>query len=143
MVKTTKGTKMKQTQFDRLVIISAERQCFTSHENRHRTINLGECQQVLDINYTPSQESYKGSNKQSFVVLPRNDEELQVLKDLAFNNFFQESILFRDYNGQASLIYGDDTIEELGPIKQVSPKLIEQLESYTVMNGNVYTTEEL
>lgn len=134
---------MKQTQFDRLVIISAERQCFTSHENRHRTINLGKCLQDLYINYTPSQGTYKGVSEQSFVVLPKNDEELQVLKDLAFINFAQESILFRDRGGTASLIFHDNIIEPLGPIKQVSPKLIEQLESYVVMNGNVYTTEEL
>jgi hypothetical protein len=134
---------MKQTQFDRLVIISASLDFKTQLENNGRTLNLGKSLDDLNMNFTPSQGTYKGSNEQSFVVLPRNDEELQVLKDLAFNNFFQESILFRDYNGQASLIYGDDTTEELGPIKQVSPKLIEQLESYTVMNGNVYTTEEL
>jgi hypothetical protein len=134
---------MKQTQFDRLVIISASLEFKTQLENNDRTLNLGKSLDDLNMNFTSSQGVYRGSSEQSFVVLPRNDEELQVLKDLAFNNFFQESILLRGYNGQAMLVYSDDTTEELGTIKQVSPKLIEQLESYTVMNGNVYTTEEI
>ncbi len=134
---------MKQTQFDRLVIISASLDFKTQLENNDRTMNLGTCLKDLDINFTPAQGLQGKDSEQNFIVLPRNDEELQVLKDLAFNNFFQESILFRDRGGQARLIYSDDTTEELGPIKQVNPKLIEQLESYTVMNGKVYTTKEV
>ncbi len=137
---------MKQTQFDRLVIISAELQCDTLEayrKNSYRTDNLKACLQDLNMNFTQAQGLYKGYREKSFVVLPKNDVELQVLKDLAFRNFSQESILFRDRYGQAALVYADDSIELLGPIKQVNPKLIEQLESYTVMNGNVYTTEEL
>ena len=135
---------MKQTQFDRLVIISAELSAKEQYENNERTFNLGTCLKDLDMRFTPAQGMYKGVGERSFVVLPRNDEELQVLKDLAFKNFSQEAILFRDRDGEAVLIYVDELAKKvLGPIKQVNPKLIEQLESYTVMNGNVYTTEEL
>lgn len=134
---------MKQTQFDRLVIISAELLINNDVENYITSDNLLKCLQDINMNFSKAVGLYKGVEERSFVVLPRNDEELQVLKDLAFNNFSQESILVRDYDGNAALTYWDGTVKELGPIKQVNPKLIEQLESYTVMNGNVYTTEEL
>ena len=73
----------------------------------------------------------------------KNQDEIEALKDFAFKNFKQESILLQDSNGRAILVYNDGKNEDIGRLRQVNPKLVDTLDSYTVLNGVLYTTEEI
>ncbi len=129
--------------YQNVVILSAELSTNTNESNRQRTLNLEACLQDCGFSFNKAQGVYKGSIEDSFVVLPKNQEEIESLKDFAFKNFKQESVLLQDANGRAILVYNDGRNEEIGRLRQVNPKLVDMLDSYTVLNGTVYSTEEL
>lgn len=124
-----------------VIILSAELTTETTGENNRRTNNLRASLNDVGITFNEATGHYKNTQEASFVCLPKNAAEIETLKDFAFKNFKQESILFQDSNGQAYLIFEDKTEQNIGKLKQVNPKFIEQLENYTVMNNRVYTTE--
>tara|TARA_R110000851_G_scaffold90603_2_gene197879 strand:- start:431 stop:829 length:399 start_codon:yes stop_codon:yes gene_type:complete len=127
--------------FQNVIILSAELSTSTNESNRQRTLNLKGCLEDLNISHGNALGVYKGSKEVSFVCLPKNLEEIEALKDFAFKNFKQESILMQDTNGTCHLIYEDDSSENIGKFRVVSPKLTDVLDSYTVLSGVVYTTE--
>ena len=127
--------------FQNVIILSAELSTSTNESNRQRTLNLKGCLEDLNISHGNALGVYKGSSEVSFVCLPKNLEEIEALKDFAFKNFKQESILMQDTNGTCHLIYEDDSSENIGKFRVVSPKLTDVLDSYTVLSGVVYTTE--
>lgn len=128
-------------QQQQVLILSAYLSDLPLRENHIRTLNLSNCIEELGIKFRVAEGHYKGSSEISFVTLPKNDDEIQALKDFAFKNFKQESVLFQDTNGVTELIYSDGKTDRLNRLRQVNPKLIEKLDSYTVMGGKVYTTE--
>jgi hypothetical protein len=127
--------------FQNVIILSAELSTSTNESNRQRTLNLKGCLEDLNISHGNALGVYKGSKEVSFVCLPKNLEEIEALKDFAFKNFKQESILMQDTNGTCHLIYEDDSSESIGKFRVVIPKLTDVLDSYTVLSGVVYTTE--
>ena len=127
--------------FQNVIILSAELSTSTNESNRQRTLNLKGCLEDLNISHGNALSVYKGSSEVSFVCLPKNLEEIEALKDFAFKNFKQESILMQDTNGTCHLIYEDDSSENIGKFRVVSPKLTDVLDSYMVLSGVVYTTE--
>ena len=124
-----------------VIILSAELTTETTGENNRRTNNLRASLNDVGITFNEATGHYKNTQETSFVCLPKNAAEIETLKDFAFKNFKQESVLFQDSNGQAYLIFEDKTEQNIGKLKQVNPKFIEQLENYTIMNNRVYTTE--
>ena len=130
---------MRQTQFKEVVIISAELTNESGISNVDRSVNLEKCLDDCNLQFNKASGVYKGSSEKSFIVLPRNSAEINVLKEFAFKNFNQESILFQDKSGDTFLIYSDGKKETIGRLKKVSSKL--NLDSYTVLNGEIYTTE--
>ncbi len=129
--------------FQQVLILSAELNTRTKEENDRVTSNLETSLNECNISFNKAIGYYKGSEETSFVCLPKNEQEVEVLKDFAFKSFKQESVLFQDSNGQSYLIFENDEEETIGKLRQVNSKLIEQLESYTIMNGAIYTTERI
>lgn len=129
--------------FSQVVILSAELDSNRFEKNRQLTENLNACLSDCNFKYSKGIGVYKGQEESSFIVLPKNDDEINTLKDLAFKSFNQESILYQDANGKAYLIYNNGNEKSLGKLRQVSPKLTEKLENYTILNGKVYTTEKV
>ena len=130
---------MRQTQFKEVVIISAELTSESGISNVDRNVNLEKCLDDCNLQFNKASGVYKGSSEKSFIVLPRNSAEINVLKEFAFKNFNQESILFQDKSGDTFLIYSDGKKEAIGRLKKVRSEL--DLDSYTVLNGEIYTTE--
>lgn len=129
--------------FNQVIILSAEKSENRHEKNRQLTENLDACLSDCDFNYSRAIGVYEGSEESSFVVLPKNEDELNTLKNLAFKSFGQESIFYQDANGKAYLLFSDNSEKSIGKLRQVNPKLIEKLENYTILNGKVYTTEKV
>ena len=123
-----------------VVILSAELANKRFESNRQRTLNLKACLDDCNMRYKPAKGVYKGQAEDSFVVVLRDNAELETLKDFAFKCFNQESILYQDANGEAYLIYQDGKTEQLGRLEQVSEELARKNDSYTEMDGRFYIT---
>lgn len=123
-----------------IVIISAELSTNRPERNRQLTENLACCIDECNFKAKRAMGVYKGDYETCFVVIVNNEDEIQTLKDFAFKNFGQESILHQDANQEAYLLYNDGRTEQLGRLEQVNPKYVETLENYTVLDGRVYTT---
>jgi hypothetical protein len=125
--------------FQNVIILSAELSTNTFEGNRQRTLNLKGCLEDLNISHGIATGQYENFKSVSFVCLPQNLEEVQVLKDFAFKNFKQGSILEQDVNGLCHLVFEDTTSKMIGKLKPV--KSTEGLTSYTKIGNVVYTTE--
>lgn len=126
---------MKQLQ--EFIILSAELDTTTVRSNFYRTELLEFMLQELKLPYKQIQGCYKGSTEQSFMVIVKDEAEYEVIRDFAFKSFNQESILFRDLYGSASLVFQDGTKEQLGKFKQVDN--VDNLEAYSVVDGTYWT----
>jgi hypothetical protein len=124
---------------EQVLILSAERKENHPQINERVTAVLKDMIEDLGINYTEALGCYKGESERSFVCILRNQEELETLKGFAFNNFNQESVLYKDSNGQCYLEYQDGQSEKIGKMVQTNPKAIETLDNYTIVNGYVFT----
>lgn len=124
-----------------VIILSAELESKTYESNRQRTLNLKGCLEDLNISHGEAIGLHNGFKSVSFVCLPNNLEEVQALKDFAFKNFSQESILEQDVNGLCHLVFEDDTSHSIGKLKPVFNE--ENLSSYTKIGNVIYTTEKV
>jgi len=131
---------MKQTH-QNVIILSAELKDNRFERNKQLTLNLKSCLEDCGISHGEALGVFKKNENVSFVCLPKNLEEVEILKDFAFKSFYQESILEQDVNGLCHLVFEDDTSRSIGKLKPVNAKLTDTLDSYTVLNGVVYTTE--
>lgn len=129
---------MNMTQ--QVVILSAELSTNSFERNRQLTENLEACIADCNLRAKRAEGVYKGNAETCFVVIVNNEDEIQTLKDFAFKNFGQESILHQDSNQEAYLIDRDGNTQQLGRLEQVNPKYIETLDNYTILDGRVYTT---
>lgn len=125
---------------EQVVILSAERSELSFESNRQRSINLASCIEELGLRFREATGVYKGVEETSFVVIVRDNTEVDVLKDFAFKNFGQESILHQDSNQEAHLIYNDGKVERLGRLEQVSEEEALKQDSFTIMGNKFYTT---
>ena len=122
-----------------VIILSAELESNTYESNRQRTLNLKGCLEDLNISHGVATGQHEGFESVSFVCLPNNLEEVRALKDFAFKNFNQESILEQDVNGLCHLVFEDDTSHSTGKLKPVLDTT--DLKSYTKIGSVIYTTE--
>ena len=123
-----------------VVILSAELDGLSPVENSHRTRILRHCIEDCRLSFSEAQGVYKGGSETSFVVLVDSDDEIQALKDLAFKNFGQESVLYQDANQETYLIFADNSTERLGRLQQTSKEVATSLDNYTILNGSYYAT---
>lgn len=119
------------------VILSAELTSNREERNRQLTENLKNC--LIDCNFKFSQAEryYKSEPETSFVVLVNNDSEIELLKDFAFKNFKQESVLYVDSNQQAYVMFPSEE-KRLGKFIQVSEHEAKKQDNYTVLHGKYY-----
>lgn len=129
--------------FNQAIILSGELSNLSNEENLARTINLGACLEDCNFQFKKALGVYKGQEEVSFVVLVWNQDDINTVKDFAFKNFNQESVLLQDANGLCSLEFQNGDSKTLGKFKTINPKFIEQYDNYTVMDGKVFVTEEL
>jgi hypothetical protein len=124
-----------------IIILSANQNDGRHERNRQLNENLKACLDDCHFKYKEATGVYKGQEETSLVVLVNNETEIQTVKDFAFKGFNQESIFYQDSNGLGHLIFNDGKSKRVGRLREVSPKRIEQLNNYTVLNNKVYTTE--
>lgn len=117
-------------QLQEFIILSAELSKFTPFDNFNRTIKLKNMLNDLDLPFTFCEGNYNGIRERGFMVIVKDETELEVIRDLGLMTFEQESVLFRDFKGNAKLLYRDGTSQELGKFKQG-----ESNEASTVVNG--------
>jgi hypothetical protein len=129
---------MRQIQFDRVLILSAELATNSTEENMRLTENLKGCLDDLDIEYKQGIGVYKYSVESSFIVLPKCDTEEQAILALAFDSFKQESVLSQGVDGESSLIYSNWHHEHLGKLRETPKILAQKQDSYTLLNGKYY-----
>jgi hypothetical protein len=125
---------------EQVVILSAELSKLSSAENDRRTVLLNDMIAELKLPFKSAKGVYKGSAENSFVVIVREQADIDTLTGFAFKAFGQESVLHQDSNQLARLIYSDGKMETLGKLVQVSKELTASLDNYTVMEGKFYTT---
>ena len=121
-----------------VIVLSGELKGESYVKNRIYSNLLESRLKDLQIVYNKALGSYKSEKETSFVCLPKNEEEINLLKHIAFNLFNQESVLYQDANGKAYLIYSDDTSVTLGKLRQVPMSQTENLEAFTILNDKAY-----
>ncbi len=127
---------MKQLQ--EFIILSAELSTLSINENRNRTVNLFKCLKELGFNFRPIEGCYKGATEISFMVIVKDEAEIETVKDLGLKSFKQDSILFRDYKGETSLIFNNSDIMSIGRFKQVDRSIALQYDAYSVVDNNYW-----
>lgn len=123
-----------------VIILSAEHTSQTPEGNAIRTQTLSDCIEDIGLPFKQTLGVYNGVSEQTFVVLIRNQLDIDVLKDFAFKNFDQESVLYQDANREAYLFFRDGTISNLGHLNAVPKEAAIKSGSYTIMNDLYYTT---
>lgn len=128
-----------------VIILSAENNQVSESENKSRTANLNSCLYELGLSVNQATGCFNGTTQDSFVVIVKNEAEIDAVKKLAFNaigfgGFGQDAILYQDANQEAYLVDKSGDEVRLGRLEQVDKSEINKLENYTIMNGQVYTT---
>ena len=127
--------------FPNVIILSAESTGNDTLTNERKTEMLRNCLGDCNISFAEGMGFYKGEGPQaSFVVLPKNIDEIEAVKSFAFTTFKQEAVLFQDNNQEAYLVYRDGREERLGRLQEVTKDKAEEVGSYTLLNGKYYST---
>lgn len=128
-----------------LVIISASVNNQDKSSNRVRTDKLRRILSELHychgcfFSFKGVEGIYKGSSEQSFIVILRSDhieEEISMLKGLAFNMFNQESVLVKDNKNKAKLVFKDDSEQSLGDFIEIKKEELKNYDNYTILSNN-------
>lgn len=119
-------------------IISAEREELTKEQNLFRTEQLKQMLIKNKIQYTVAQGCYKGQTEIAFVCIAYYQEQAETIKLLAFTHFKQESVLYIDSNGEASLDYATGYTQMLGGFRQVTESQALASDAYSKVDGRYY-----
>ena len=119
------------------IIFSAELSELDQASNNRRTFLLHEIIDTITSKYNTIEGVYKGTKEQSFIVTG-NLKTINLIKSIAFERFNQESVLLQDTNGRAYLEFQDGSTQELGRLKEVSKKVAENSEAYTVIDNKFF-----
>ena len=123
------------------VFISAELSTKTNEENKVNTAILRGTLKIEGYVFQEIIGVYKGSEEVSFMVEAKNDEVIDKLKKLAFGNYKQESIGILSEDSSFLLEYSSGKLQSLGYLQHVPSKRVEELDSYSVIGGYIYSTE--
>lgn len=137
----------------KIVILSAELSTLCPVENTARTNRLKKMLTDLHLAYgnftdiIPIKGVYKGVMEDSFCISLKDnvwEDELDILKGFALDNFSQEAILFSDANRATELMFKDGQ-ESIGRLTSVSKEEATQSENYSykdiLHNGEVVRTD--
>ena len=128
---------------EQFVILSGELLDKTESENRRRTSNLfttiGE---LFTGRAKPVIGYFKGTQEMSVLVKIQNQDELKVLKNLAFSNFGQDAVLHSDSQGNVWRVKYNGNEKLLGNFKEVDVDFLlkNNIENYTEIDGKYFTT---
>jgi hypothetical protein len=122
----------------RIMIVSAELSTLSSSENSIRTDLFADMIAGLNIEAYEATGFYKGTQENSFICIINNNEDQNVVAQIALNNFDQESVLIQDSNGQAYLEFQDSKTLELGRLTQVDKSVAIESDCYTEINNKYY-----
>jgi hypothetical protein len=120
------------------VILSAHKNLSTQDDNkRHDRLlvildDLGYNGHIVTGNYNGTME------RSILIVLNDFYTDMQVLKDIAFKTFNQESILYIDTSNNTSLIFSNDTEIMVGKFIQVDN--VSNIDNYSIINDKYFTT---
>lgn len=122
-----------------VVILSAELSELNNSVNQSRTELLNSMLQDIKLPYSESVGYWDGELEYSFVVIVKNKEDIDTLKDFAFKSFGQDAILHQDSNQMAHIINRDGSSMLAGRLEEVPANKVDKLQGYTIMNNKVYT----
>jgi len=127
---------------NKTIILSAELSDKTFESNRQRTETLKHCLEDCNINFKEGVGVYKGKEEVCFVTVPKNDDEIQSIKEFAFLNFNQEAVLETDANSEAYLVFQNGTEERIGRLTNVPKNEAIVQDNYTILNGEYFITKQ-
>lgn len=113
------------------IILSAELENLHPSENNTRTDRLEYMLNELRLPYKAIEGVYKGVSEASFLVVVKDESEIECVTDLGLKSFGQESILFRDFKGQASLVFNNGITQDIGTFTRTT----EVSECYSIVGG--------
>lgn len=126
-----------RTQYKNIAILSAELSHLDDYVNAHRHMQLKGILQDLGLSSQEVTGVYKGTKERSLIVLLPDFETQQVVVDIALKTFSQESILVRDNENHARLIYKEYE-HYLGTMQAISQAEASRLNAYTITNDGQY-----
>lgn len=132
--------------YTKSVFISAELSSKNKAENKERTAFLRATlkldgyvfQEIIGV--SRQSRTYKGSEEVSFMIEAKNSSVIDKLSKLAFGNYKQDSIGILSEDSSFILQYSSGKVEGLGYLQHVPSKRVEDLESYSVIGGYIYST---
>ncbi len=122
-----------------IIILSAENSHRSAESNKKRTYLLRNMLIENKISHGTAKGIHKGNLENSFVCLPSNQEENQMLKDFAFKNFEQDSVLEQDVTGFCHIESNSGNSNIVGKLKPVTKKQALKKGEYTLLGGQYYT----
>jgi len=85
---------------------------------------------------------YKGESEYSVLCVVDHESQVAILKDTAFQMFNQESVLIRDQDSSAHLVFRDDTREYVGQFVSVPKDIAIRSDSYTLDKNTYWVTRK-
>jgi len=131
----TKGVKMNRS--NQIVILSAELSTLSKKQNFFSTELLEQMLTDCNFNFIPAIGSYKGTQENSFVVMLTDSADIEVLRGFAAK-FNQDSILYIDSNGLSTLLYGDNTSENIPTPRFMCESEALNKDAWTKIGSNYY-----
>jgi hypothetical protein len=116
------------------VFISAQLDNYDSDSNSLRNEALYSILEDLGCRFQQTHGYYKGSSELSFMVIlePNKGFTEKFFANIAFENFGQESILYRDNTKTGYLLYNKGKgAEKLGKIVEITEKQAKSRDNYT------------
>lgn len=119
------------------IILSAELSTLGTSENIMRSFDLMQWLELSGFKFGQSKGCYKGTTERSYVVLVNTQDDINRLQSIAAK-YNQDSILLKDANGLAHLMYGNGTEEVLGRMVGVNKSEALKQDAWTELNGQYF-----
>jgi len=124
-----------RNQYEKIVILSA---CQGNHLDPMNTEHLKAILEESKALFAKVKGVYKGVEEMSFMVVLQEDVQLKILKEIAFETFNQESILYRDNENRAYLHMNDGSEVYLGKLVKTTEAHAKSLDAYTYLPNEGY-----
>ena len=122
----------------RVVILSAELTSESYVVNGVRSKALTKLLRDNGIKFGTGTGHYRGTTETSFVCLPTSNDQVTILRNLAFIDFNQESILIQDSYGISRLEYENGRTRILGRLQEYPIDQQEYRDNYTILNNRLW-----
>ena len=128
---------MRQAHFQPIVILSAFDGDLKINENQKRSFALRKYLDENGIDHSAVIGHYKGQREVSYLCLVNSENDLEVLKSVAFDAFNQDCILYSGKDRSSFLIYPNEETSSIGTMQNVEEIEARKLEAFTeVPQGN-------